>query len=274
MLTLNTNVMALNAQLALSRQTKKINQLDQIMTAANSNGPDEFSIAGPASSIIPTFLTSAIAGTAVAMTNRDKAESLCKVEQGSVNDMISAVNTMKAAAIQYNDPLSFPTYDNPSATFSSAQAQLSSIISSDVYNNKNLADGGNFQFQVGPNPNDKISLNIGRLDEQIGDLRIIEITGADGNRDYDLFIAALNHTKGSVDATISQLAFTKLRLESDYYNTTEDRKSLLSNAWAKASAEKTVQLMLQKASEAILAQANASSDGVIDLIKSARVSYA
>ena len=284
MLTINTNVMALNAQLALSQQTRKIDQLSKVVTAANSEGLGEFSIGGPAAPIVPTFITSLIAGTSMAISNVDRANNLALKEKNTVSDMIDAVNTMQLSAITYNANAGSGSPNaaiaaSAQSDFSSAQARLSSDISSDIYNNIDLSNGGSFQFQIGPNKNEKIILALGRLDEQIGDqqsgdLRSISIAGADTNPNYQTFIAALNHTLGSANATISQLGFTKSRLQNDYDNSTTYRTNLLDRTFSKANTELTVQRMLQNAAQAILAQANASTDGIIELIKSARVGYA
>ena len=259
MLTINTNVMALNAQLALNQQTRKIDQLSKVMTAANSEGLGEFNIGGPAASIVPNFITSAIAGNAVALSNVDSAKNLLLKEKTSVIDMLDAVNTMKTSAITYNinrvipptAPTGTPTqyeqaaYDTELAAFTAtqnglaadfraAQARLSSNIASAVYNGINLSDGGRFQFQIGPNPNENIAVRLERLDEQIGDLKTISITGEESNINYAGFTATLSGTKGNVDATISQLGFAKSRLEFDYENTTTYRKNLLDSAYSEA----------------------------------------
>jgi len=279
MLTINTNVMALNAQLALSQQTRKIDQLSKVITAANSEGLGEFSIGGPAAPIVPTFITSVIAGTSMAMSNADSANNLALKEKNTVLDMIDAVNTMQLSAITYNANAASSNPDvtiaaNAQSDFSSAQARLTSDISSNVYNNIDLSNGGNFQFQIGPNKNEKIILQLGRLSDQIQAVNSILITDQNVDGNYLTVLTALNSTKGSVNATISQLGFTKSRLQNDYDNSTTYRTNLLDRTFSKANTELTIQRMLQNAAQAILAQANASTDGIIELIKSAKVGYA
>ena len=279
MLTINTNVMALNAQLALSQQTRKIDQLSKVITAANSEGLGEFSIGGPAAPIVPTFITSVIAGTTMAISNVDSANNLALKEKNTVLDMIDAVNTMQLSAITYNGNAASANPDatiaaNAQSDFSSAQARLTSDISSDVYNNIDLSNGGNFQFQIGPNKNEKFFLQLGRLSDQIQAVNSIQITDQNVDGNYLTVLTALNSTKGHVNATISQLGFTKSRLQNDYDNSTNYRSNLLDRTFSKANTELTVQRMLQNAAQAILAQANASTDGIIELIKSAKVGYA
>lgn len=297
MLTINTNVMALNAQLALSQQTQKINQLNKVMDAANSEGFGEFSIGGPAASIVPTFITSEIAGTNQAISNIIDANKLASKEKDTVSDMIDAITTMQNSANNYNtnspNPPSRVNYQTEdeyntaiaaftatqaglATDFSAAQARLTSDISSDVYNNIDLSNGGNFQFQIGPTKNEKIVLQLGRLVDQIQDLQSISIADSNANASgkYLTVFTALNSTKGSVNATISVLGFVKSRLQNDNANNIQYRKDILDNNYSKAHTEWTVQMMLQNAAQAILAQANASTDGIIELIKSARVSYA
>jgi len=279
MLTINTNVMALNAQLALSRQTQKINQLSKVITAANAEG-SEFSVGGPAASIVPTYVTSAIAGTAKAISNVDAAKNLLYKENSTVSDMITQINTMSSARSAYQGAISTGEQNYFTDIFDTAKTQLYLDISSNVYNGVNLSngvksDGGNFNFQIGPNPQDKIVLNLGEDRNLTAD--ISTLASASINTDssiYDTPLAALNRVSGSVNATISQLGFIKSRLEYEYDKNTQYRSDLLSDTFVKANTELTVQRMLQSAAQAILAQANASTDGIIELIKSARVGYA
>ena len=81
----------------------------------------------------------------------------------------------------------------------------------------------------------------------------------------------MKHENGSVTAMISQLGFIKARLQKNYDLSTTYRSNFLSDTIAKASTELTVQQLLKNASQAILAQANASSDGIIALIASAKI---
>ena len=286
MLSINTNVMALNAQLALSKQTQAINQLSATITAANGDGVG-FSIDGPSESIVPTYITSTISGTNAAISNVDSANYLSQVDQNTLLDMMTQINTMKAAAADFttlSDPnnLSGQTYTSIAAAeagFTSAQKTLSADISGNVTKNGiSLSDGGTFNFLVGMNPQDKTTLTLGNIKSTL--------TGA-GNQNEDITSTLINdpansvkldnalnylkHENGSVTAMISQLGFIKARLQKNYDLSTTYRSNFLSDTIAKASTELTVQQLLKNASQAILAQANASSDGIIALIASAKI---
>ena len=286
MLSINTNVMALNAQLALSKQTQAINQLSATITAANGDGVG-FSIDGPSESIVPTYITSTIAGTNAAISNVDSANYLSQVDQNTLLDMMTQINTMKAAAADFttlSDPNihSGQTYTSIAAAeagFTSAQKTLSADISSNVTKNGiSLSDGGTFNFLVGMNPQDKTTLTLGNIKStltgagnQNEDITSTLINDAANSVKLDNALNYLKHENGSVTAMISQLGFIKARLQKNYDLSTTYRSNFLSDTIAKASTELTVQQLLKNASQAILAQANASSDGIIALIASAKI---
>ncbi len=269
MLSINTNVMALNAQLALSKQTQAINQLSATITAANGDGVG-FSIDGPSESIVPTYITSTIAGTNAAISNVDSANYLSQVDQNTLLDMMTQINTMKAAAADFttlsdpNNP-SGQTYTSIAAAeagFTSAQKTLSADISSNVTKNGiSLSDGGTFNFLVGMNPQDKTTLTLGNIKStltgagnQNEDITSTLINDAANSVKLDNALNYLKHENGSVTAMISQLGFIKARLQKNYDLSTTYRSNFLSDTIAKASTELTVQQLLKNASQAILAQ--------------------
>ena len=280
MLTINTNVMALNAQLALSQQTQAINKLSATITAANGDGVG-FSIDGPSETIVPTHITSTIAGTATAISNVDSATNLSQVDQKTLLDMIKQINTMKDAAadlitLSSVNPTgnTYTSIADANAGFTAAQKSFSADISSNITNNGiSLSDGGVFNFQVGAHPQDKTTLTLSNVknNSNVTTVQNIDIqtaatsTALNNAKDY------LSMENGNVNAMISQLGFIKARLQNTYDLTTTYRSNFLSDTIAKANTELTIQQLLKNASQAILAQANTSSDGIIALIASAKI---
>jgi flagellin-like hook-associated protein FlgL len=97
------------------------------------------------------------------------------------------------------------------------------------------------------------------------------VSGSDPNNDIDAALALVNNANGSVTAMISRLGFVKSRLETNYDRSVDYRSNILSDAVASANAKLATQRMLQSVAEAMLAQANASSQGVLALIASTRI---
>ena len=85
------------------------------------------------------------------------------------------------------------------------------------------------------------------------------------------FYDQVHQANGSVTANVSRLAFIKSKLEADSDRSIDYRSKILSDTIAATNAKLAVQRMLQSVAESVLAQANVSSQGVLDLIASARI---
>ena len=149
MLTINTNVPALNAQLALNQNTREIARLSRILVAANEDGSTNVGLDGLAGSLVPNYLTAEIRGTSQALVNTGEAKKLVQEVETPILDIVDALNSMKSASTQVD--------------FETARSRLSSAISSAEYNGRSLYNGDTLQFQVGPNPKEKIDFTLPNL---------------------------------------------------------------------------------------------------------------
>jgi flagellin len=282
MLAINTNVTALNAQLSLNQHTQEINRLTKALIDANGDGSTSVGLDGAAASVVPNYLTSFIRGTTQAMANTDRANDLMLKEKNTLTSMIDALKKMQAAAVTIKTP-DGATAESVAAApsqFNSARDSLLTAIASNVYNGKSLSDGGALQFQVGPNPKDKIavdltSLTSGTAKSALAAVQTLTTTDVQTNTDYTIKIQAaldqINQADGGVTANISRLGFAKSRLETDSARSVDYRSKILGDAVSTINAKLAVQRMLQSVAEAVLAQANVSSQGVLALIASAKL---
>ena len=250
MLSINTNVNALNAQLALQQHTQEINRLAKIRIDAM--GPSA-NLDNVSAAIVPTYLTTAIRGGFQAKSNIEESIKLLKQEQDTLNNIAQALTTMNNAGD-----------DN-------AKSDIYDYIRLNTYKNQALSDGGTINFQIGYKANDKISFVQPNLND--GDT-VHLLDGASVATPGSISAAwdAINQDNGSVSVMISRLAAATAWLDADLARSTDYRSTLLSNAVSSASQQQADQDILQKAAQAILAQANASYQGIIDLIASAKIS--
>lgn len=289
MLTINTNVTALNAQLALNQHTQQINRLTKALIDANGDGSTSVGLDGAAASVVPNYLTSFIRGTTQALANTSRANDLMAKEKSTLTSMIDALKKMQTAADTINsaDPALDPDGLAPSQ-FNSARDSLVTAITSNVYNGRSLSDGGALQFQVGPNPKDKLTVDLTSLTSGPASVALSDVQGltkpteaalksdittnyADYTSKIQSALNKLNQANGGVTASISQLGFVKSRLESDSDRSIDYRSKLLTDAVSTINAKLAVQRMLQSVAESVLAQANVSSQGVLALIASAKI---
>jgi len=299
MLTINTNVMALNAQLALKQNTQEINRLTKVLIDANGDGSTNVGLDGPTASVVPNYLTSFIRGTSQAMTNTDQAKELLSKEQATLSKITDALIEMKKQADNINNSASSktdPSIINAMGLFDGARDSLLTAIDANVHNGISLSNGekSKFEFQVGPNPKDKISTSLINLKtssptaialDTLQDIDISDATQPVVNELNETFLKVdpslftsiqagldlINQANGSVTANISRLGFVKSRLEADSDRSIDYRSNLLSDVVAVTNAKLAVQRMLQSVAESVLAQANVSNQGVLDLITSAKI---
>jgi flagellin-like hook-associated protein FlgL len=217
-------------------------------------------------------------------------------EKNTLTSMIDALKKMQAAAVTIKTP-DGATAESVAAApsqFNSARDSLLTAIASNVYNGKSLSDGGALQFQVGPNPKDKIavdltSLTSGAAESALADVQTLtpppdrilspDVTlTTDIQTNYTKYttkiqaaLDQINQADGSVTANISRLSFAKSRLETDSARSVDYRSKILGDAVSTINAKLAVQRMLQSVAEAVLAQANVSSQGVLALIASAKL---
>lgn len=293
MLSINTNVMALNAQLALRQHTDQINRLAKILIDANGGGSSSAALDKVSASVVPTYLTSTIRGSAQALANTDKATDLMNKEKTTLDNIIEALNAMKSAAEIIFDPNTWmysPTeIEAAESNFEYAQKNIPIYIASNTYNGIELSNRVHpstdapdpLNFQVGGNANEKISFELPRLSsgtiaDQISAVENLSIPDQNAP-DYTTInkintaLDGINQANGSVTAMISQLGFAKSRLQVDLDNSIDYRSSLLSDAVISANAKLAVQEMLKSVAQSMLAQANVSNQGILDLISSTRI---
>ena len=283
MLSINTNVNALYAQLALQQHTQEINQLTKILIDANGGGSAGADLNNVSASVVPTYLTTSIRGTSQAMSNTGKAIELVGKEGNTLDSITQALNTMQSNADivnTYNDPYTAAQSAEAQSQFDYAKASISTYISGNSYNGKDLSNGTTLGFQVGDNANEKISFTLPDLTHSTSDTaqNLSAVTNAtfttsDPNLQttIDTALAAVNRDNGSVKAMISRLGFVQSWLQTDLNRSTDYRSTLLSHAVTSAQTQVAVQEILKNAAQAILAQANVSNQGIIDLIASANI---
>lgn len=309
MLTINTNVMALSAQLALNQHTQEINRLTKALIDANGDGAGSGGLNGPAASIVPSYLTSQIRGTAQAIANTESANQLLGKESETFTSIETALLNIRDQVDKIKvvtGPLS--SGSDAAATVEEAKSKIQGYLDSlaptvagNIWNGLSLSNSKNLKFQIGPNQKDNINVVLVDL-ESIVDTNVpllalttptkdliksVSVVDDDGNTitHYEVdtsecttyaalvqtFYDQIHQSNGSVTANVSRLAFIKSRLEADSDRTIDYRSKILSDIIATTNAKLAVQRMLQSVAEAVLAQANVSRQGVLDLISAARI---
>ena len=159
-LTINTNVMSLNAQRNLGKsQGALANSMQRLSSGLRINSAKD-DAAGLA---ISDRMTSQIRGLNQAARNANDGISLAQTAEGALNESTNILQRMRELAIQSaNDTNTSSDRASLQAEVSQLQSELDRIADTTTFNGKNLLDGtfSGAKFQVGANANQVISFSV------------------------------------------------------------------------------------------------------------------
>ncbi len=160
-LTINTNVMSLNAQRNLGTSQSQLAKSMQRLSSGLRINSAKDDAAGLG---ISDRMTSQIRGLNQAVRNANDGISLAQTAEGALQESTNILQRMRELAVQSaNDTNSSSDRQSLQAEVNQLKQELTRIAETTSFNGKNLLDGtmNNAQFQVGANANEVISFSIG-----------------------------------------------------------------------------------------------------------------
>ncbi|MGO4301812.1 flagellin N-terminal helical domain-containing protein [Leifsonia sp. RAF41] len=274
---INTNIAANNAyrnlnntQGDLSKSLEKLSSGLRINRAADD-------AAGLA---ISEGLKSQVGGLTVAARNAQDGISVVQTAEGSLTEVHSILQRMRDLAVQGgNDSNSVDSRKAIQTEADELGKELDRITQGTNFNGIDLLKGGalNFQVGAGATANDTIKVNLADVATSVGTL-----AGAAGATGFDVTTnAAANTTITSIDTAItaistarSELGASQNRFESAVrsLNVSKENLSAASSRitdtdMAEEMVKYTRSNILSQAGTAMLAQANQSNQGVLQLLR-------
>ncbi len=159
-LTINTNVMSLNAQRNLGKSQGALNKsMERLSSGLRINSAKD-DAAGLA---ISDRMTSQIRGLNQASRNANDGISLAQTAEGALQETTNILQRMRELSVQSaNDTNTASDRANLQAEVSQLQAEIDRIAGSTTFNGQRLLDGSfsTAQFQVGANAGETISFGI------------------------------------------------------------------------------------------------------------------
>ena len=152
-LTINTNVMSLNAQRNLGTSQSQLAKSMQRLSSGLRINSAKDDAAGLA---ISDRMTSQIRGLNQASRNANDGISLAQTAEGALQESTNILQRMRELAVQSaNDTNTSSDRASLQAEVSQLQSELDRIAETTTFNGKNLLDGslGGAKFQVGANAN-------------------------------------------------------------------------------------------------------------------------
>lgn len=159
-LSINTNVMSLNAQRNLNNSQNDLSKSMQRLSSGLRINSAKDDAAGLA---ISDRMTSQITGLNQAVRNSNDGISLAQTAEGALQESTNILQRMREVSVQSaNDTNSASDRQSLQAEVNQLKQELDRIAETTSFNGKSLLDGtlSSAQFQVGANANETISFSI------------------------------------------------------------------------------------------------------------------
>ena len=275
--TINTNLSSLAGQRALNATQGSLSTSMQRLSSGmrvNSAKDDAAGIA------IADRMQTQIRGMNVAMRNANDAISLLQTAEGLVGQVNGILQRMRELAVQAaNASNNTGDRTNLGTEYSQLAAEVNRMLRDTTFNGQKIlgVDGGSTQaFQIGPNAGDTISFTIANLVSapSIRNLTaatapLIDTTnGATTALGYiDTALDILNTERATYGAVQNRMDAIIEVMQVNAENTAAARGRIMDADFARETANLARAQVLQQAGTAMLAQANAMPQQVLQLLK-------
>lgn len=267
-LSVNTNMMALNTQRALSgTQSGLATAMERLSSGLRVNSAKD-DAAGLA---IASRMDAQVRGMSVAIRNAGDAISLAQTAEGGLNEITNMLQRMRELAVQSANATNSATDRlNLDAEYQALDAEITRQIGATKFNGNAIigANAGAQVFQVGANATDTISVTTTDLTGFMtaGDVTSdVNATAAIGTIDAALDVVTTNRaTYGAVQNRFQSVV---ANLEVARENQTAARGRIMDADFAMETANLTRFQILQQAGTAMLSQANQAPQAVLGLLR-------
>jgi flagellin len=270
---INTNIVSMNSQRNLNMsQTAMATAVQRLSSGLRVNSAKD-DAAGLA---IAERMSAQVRGMNVAVRNANDAISLSQVAEGALGTVGDMLQRMRELAVQSaNATNGTGDRSNLDGEFQQLGAEITRVLSSTKFNGLAIvgADAGTVTFQVGANSTDTIDVSTTRLDNNAS-VTAVTSTGitsvANATAAIDLVDAALttiNNERGLYGATQNRFESVISGLQINVENQTAARSRIVDADYSQETAALTRAQILQQAGVAMLAQANASPQSVLSLLR-------
>lgn len=269
MTVISTNSAALRAQNGsrmanLSLQTA----MERLSTGKRINSAKD-DAAGLA---IASTMTAQIRGMSQAIRNANDGISLAQTAEGALNEVTNMLQRIRELAVQSaSGTYSAEDRTNLQTEVAELGAQIDSIISGTEFNGVTLFGAADvtIDVQTGSNNGDTVTLTVTGLDLSTATASDIS-TAAGANTaltNVDTALAAVNTTRASLGAGQSRLQSVVNNLTNNVANLSDARSRIEDTDFSVETTNLAKSQILSQAATAMLAQANQSAQGVLNLLR-------
>ena len=274
-LSVNTNIASLTAQRSLlNSQNTLETAFERLSTGKRINS----AVDDAAGLAISQTLTSKVNGLNQAVRNANDGISIVQIAEGALDEVTTILQRMRDLAVQSaNDSLSGTERGYLDTEADKLESALNDVVGAAKFGSTALLGGGfasGKTFQVGADNGDTMTITINTVSAAtltVEDADIV-LGGTSGQAQtaisvIDAALAQVASDRASLGAVQSQLESTVRNLANVAENTAAARGRILDTDYAAETANLTKAQILQQASTAILAQANAQPQSVLALLQ-------
>lgn len=276
-MTINTNVMSLNAQRNLSNTSGALSTAMQRLSSGLRVNSAKDDAAGLA---IAERFNAQARGMNVAIRNANDAISLSQTAEGALGKIGENLQRMRELAVQSaNATNTTADRDSLNSEFEQLQAEIDRVVGATKFNGTALLTATSaFVFQVGAGTTADDQVSITSTDLTAGDLAAsiagsISIDGADNTNSIaaidaiDLALTEVNTERATFGAAQNRFEAIISNLQVASENATAARGRIVDADFAAETANLSRAQILQQAGSAMVAQANQQPQQVLALLR-------
>lgn len=278
---INTNISSLNSQRMLNKTGSELKTAMERLSSGLRVNSAKDDAAGLA---IADRMTSQIRGMTVAVRNANDGISMAQTAEAGMGNVTETLQRMRDLAIQAANfgAVSAEDREKLQTEFEQLGNELLRIIENTEFNGKKILNGSlsNAVFQVGANTsaNNQISITLSNLElvsglkELFGTAASIGSTAAFSNvmsavKHIDTAIRKIDNFRSTLGAIQNRFTRTIDNLQSSIENQSAARSRIMDADFAAETSQLSRAQILQQAGTAMLAQANQTTQGVLQLLQ-------
>jgi flagellin len=265
-MTINTNVVSLNAQRNLSQSSSSLaTSMERLSSGLRVNSAKD-DAAGLA---IADRMNAQIRGIHVALRNANDGISLAQTAEGALATVTDALQRMRELAVQAQNG-SNGTSDraNLDTEYQQLSAEVTRISTQTKFNGSAIigSGAGSQSFQIGANNGDTLTVTTTQVTTVAGDLTT-SANASTALAAIDAKLDTVTTSRASYGAAMSRFSFAVSSLQITGENQQAARGRILDADFAAETANLSRAQILQQAGSAMVAQANQLPNQVMALLR-------
>ena len=269
-----SNIISLSSQNAVKNTQRSITDtMLRLSTGLRINRPSD----DPAGLAVSTKFTSQINGYNAASRNINDAITMLQTADGALAEISSLMDRMRELAVQSSsDTYTSSDRSDMDTEYQQLESEITRIVSQTKWNKMTILDGANssWTIQVGADAGQSKSITIANQaisGGNLSDLNGLDVTSqsnaSNAITSIDNAFTDLNTIRANIGAYISGFEGALDLSLSMSQNLTDSRSRILDTDYAKEIAELAKLQIIEQVGNAMIAQANASPQSVLQLLQ-------